>query len=71
MAPGSLQGKWQHSWPTTRWRHHTLLCGEDGLVHLRVMQEPKLGLDHPKPVIATRGSPASVKSGRLVAMKSP
>jgi hypothetical protein len=28
-----------------------LLCGEDGLLHLRAVQEPKLGLNHPKPVI--------------------
>jgi hypothetical protein len=28
-----------------------LLCGEEGLLHLRAVQEPKLGLDHPKPVI--------------------
>jgi hypothetical protein len=28
-----------------------LLCGEEGLLHHRVLQEPKLGLDHPKPVI--------------------
>jgi hypothetical protein len=28
-----------------------LLCGEDGLLHLRAVQEPKLGLDHLKLVI--------------------
>jgi hypothetical protein len=28
-----------------------LLCGEEGLLHLRAVQEPKLGLDHPEPVI--------------------
>jgi hypothetical protein len=28
-----------------------LLCGEDGLLHLRAAQEPELGLHHPKPVI--------------------
>jgi hypothetical protein len=28
-----------------------LLCGEEGLLHLHAVQEPKLGLDHPKPVI--------------------
>jgi hypothetical protein len=28
-----------------------LLCSEEGLLHLRVVQEPKLELDHPKPVI--------------------
>jgi hypothetical protein len=28
-----------------------LLCDEEGLLHLRTVQEPKLGLDHPKPVI--------------------
>ena len=28
-----------------------LLCGEEGLLHLRAVQEPKLGLDHLKPVI--------------------
>jgi hypothetical protein len=28
-----------------------LLCGELGLLHLRVVQEPKLELDHPKLVI--------------------
>jgi hypothetical protein len=28
-----------------------LLCGEEGLLHLHAVQEPKLGLDHPEPVI--------------------
>jgi hypothetical protein len=28
-----------------------LLCGEEGLLHLHAVQEPKLGLDHLKPVI--------------------
>jgi hypothetical protein len=28
-----------------------LLCGKEGLLHLRAVQEPKLGLDHLKPVI--------------------
>jgi hypothetical protein len=28
-----------------------LLCSEEGLLHLCAMQELKLGLDHPKPVI--------------------
>jgi hypothetical protein len=28
-----------------------LLCGEEGLLHLCAMQEPKLELDHPKLVI--------------------
>jgi hypothetical protein len=29
-----------------------LLRGEEGLLHLRAVIEPKLGLDHPKPVIS-------------------
>jgi hypothetical protein len=29
-----------------------LLHGEEGLLHLCVAQEPKLGLNHPKPVIS-------------------
>jgi hypothetical protein len=28
-----------------------LLCGEESLLHLRAVQEPKLGLNHPKSVI--------------------
>jgi hypothetical protein len=28
-----------------------LLCGEEGLLHLHIVQELKLGLDHPKLVI--------------------
>jgi hypothetical protein len=28
-----------------------LLCSVEGLLHLRAVQEPKLGLDHLKPVI--------------------
>jgi hypothetical protein len=28
-----------------------LLCGEEGLLNLRAVPEPKLGLDHPKPMI--------------------
>jgi hypothetical protein len=28
-----------------------LLCSEEGLLYLRAVQEPKLGLDHPKLVI--------------------
>jgi hypothetical protein len=28
-----------------------LLCGKEGILHLRAVQEPKLGLDHPKSVI--------------------
>jgi hypothetical protein len=28
-----------------------LLCGKEGLLHLHAVQEPKLGLDHLKPVI--------------------
>jgi hypothetical protein len=28
-----------------------LLCGEESLLHFHVVQEPKLGLDHLKPVI--------------------
>jgi hypothetical protein len=31
-----------------------LLCGEEGLLHLRAVQEPKLGLDHLKPVIGLK-----------------
>jgi hypothetical protein len=33
------------------WRRHAVLCGEEGILHLRAVQEPKLGLDHLKPVI--------------------
>jgi hypothetical protein len=28
-----------------------LLCGEEGLLHLGVVQEPKLGLHYPEPVV--------------------
>jgi hypothetical protein len=31
-----------------------LLCGEEGLLHLGAVQEPKLGLHHPKPVIGLK-----------------
>jgi hypothetical protein len=30
---------------------HNCCVREEGLLHLRAVQEPKLGLDHPKPVI--------------------
>jgi hypothetical protein len=29
-----------------------LLCGKESLLHLHAVQEPKLGLNHPKPVIS-------------------
>jgi hypothetical protein len=68
-TPGSLRGKWQHSWPTTQ-----LLCGENGLLHLRAVQEPKLGLDHSKPVIGlerlSRLGEERRVSGRKVAVGS-
>jgi hypothetical protein len=47
-----------------------LLRGEEGLLHLYAVQEPKLGLNHPKPVISLKRPPASVKSGGWVAVKS-
>jgi hypothetical protein len=31
-----------------------LLCGKESLLHLRVVQEPKLGLDHTKPVVSLK-----------------
>jgi hypothetical protein len=31
-----------------------LLCGEEGLLHLGVLQKPELGLHHPKPVVALK-----------------
>jgi hypothetical protein len=31
-----------------------LLSGEEGLLHLNAVQEPKLGLHHPKPVVSLR-----------------
>jgi hypothetical protein len=34
-----------------------LLCGEKSLLHLHAVQEPKLGLNHPKPVIGLERLP--------------
>jgi hypothetical protein len=51
-----------------------LLCGEEGLLYLRAVQEPKLGLDHPKPVIGLERlsclSEERRVSGRKVAVGS-
>jgi hypothetical protein len=41
-----------------------LLRSEKSLLHLSAVQKPKLGLDHTKLVSASRGSLASLKSGR-------
>jgi hypothetical protein len=47
MAPGSPRGECQCSWPTTQQLH-----GEESLLHLRAVLEPKLGLDYTKPVVS-------------------
>jgi hypothetical protein len=51
-----------------------LMCGKVGLLHLHAVQEPKLGLDHLKPVIGLErlswlGEERRV-SGRKVAVGS-
>jgi hypothetical protein len=47
-----------------------LLRDKEGLLHLGAAQEPELELHHLKQWSASRGSPASVKSGGCVATKS-
>jgi hypothetical protein len=47
-----------------------LLCEEEGLLHFGAVQEPKLGLHHPKPLVGLKRLSCLGESGGCVAAKS-